>query len=537
MISYALKAAWFALSLSGLLSSLVALRYSVVALGGHWIPVSYAIANTTMQTTFCLGMIWKMNPYAMPSGFCRLQAALVTLSWFAMTGLCAIMSVSTSLTIVRARGKVTMAEFQRSLEWRPVYMPILCGSLAVFFTIFLVVSLKLHALEGSDGLQCDVAGPAWIRLLGYAGIPLLFAIPSLVLACASMFLLWSSRQGSANPPADREAPRAADAFTTAPIRRSFSTKRFSARTFEPDTPIEPEPETPASAVFDADVREASRSVSATPSGEPMIYIVPSRTPSDHARHSVGRAPISPVVARHSRHYHLPFSWKSGSTLSVGKLSADARPSRSPRSPSPMSFLPHMSSSSARTSPESLHVCPTLMYGQPTSSTFLMDLGDGSADGHAQRQSGVFWDEATGAFVYDGEDDGEDADADTASGSMRWARPSDASDSTKSPELEFASPAPGEGAMMYTYPKRPPSSDAAASTPAWRNADVWRTLFFETFLSVAQIVGAVTSLADVFSARGAPTPFGSQHVAFLFFAWAPTIAFGVLPWRRLMSLVH
>ncbi|TFY50482.1 hypothetical protein EVJ58_g11032, partial [Rhodofomes roseus] len=231
-----------------------------------------------MQTTFCLGMIWKMNPYAMPSGFCKVQAALVTLSWFAMTGLCAIMTVSTSLTIVRARGKVTMAEF-----------------LAVFFTIFLVVSLKLHALEGSDGLQCDVAGPAWVRLLGYAGIPLLFAIPSLVLACASMFLLWSSRQGSANPPADREAPRAADAFTTAPIRRSFSTKRFSARTFEPDTPIEPEPETPASAVFDPDVREASRSVSATPSGEPMIYIVPSRTPSDHARHSVARAAISPIV--------------------------------------------------------------------------------------------------------------------------------------------------------------------------------------------------------------------------------------------------
>ena len=38
------------------------------------------------------------------------QAALITLSWFAMTGLCAIMTVSTSLTIVRSRGKLTMAD-------------------------------------------------------------------------------------------------------------------------------------------------------------------------------------------------------------------------------------------------------------------------------------------------------------------------------------------------------------------------------------------------------------------------------------------
>ncbi|KAH9926720.1 uncharacterized protein B0H18DRAFT_1118792 [Fomitopsis serialis] len=533
MISYALKAAWFALSLSGLLTSLVVLRYSVVALGGHWIPVTYAIANTAMQVVFCLGMIWKMNPYAMPSGFCRLQAALVTLSWFAMTGLCAIMTVSTSLSIVRSRGKLSVADFQRSLEWHPVSMPVMVGCLAIFFTLCLVVSLKLHAIEGADGLQCDVAHHEWVRLLGYAGIPLLFAIPSLVLACASVVLLLSSRQQSTHPPTSYQTSQA-DAFTAVPVRRLQSAKRISTRSSERDTPIEPELRTPATAVFDPDVHEIPRTTSTTPTAEHMIYIVPSRTPSDHGRTSVGRAPISPIVARHSRHYHLPFSWKSGSgsNLSLGQTSADARPSRSTKSPSPMSFLPHMSSSSARTSPENMHVCPTLMYGQPSSPTFLTNLGDDSVNGHSD--GGVFWDEETGAFVYDGEDD----DDETTSGSMRWARPSVASDSTKSPELEFArGPGAGEGPTMYTYPKRPSSSDVAVSTPAWRSADVWRTLFFETFLSFAQIAGAITSLSDVFSGRGPPTPFGSQHVAFLLFAWAPTIAFGVLPWRRLMSLIH
>ena len=73
-------------------------------------------------------------------------------------------------------------------------------------------------------------------------------------------------------------------------------------------------------------------------------------------------------------------------------------------------------------------------------------------------------------------------------------------------------------------------------PAWHNADVWRTLFFQAFLSLTQIIGAITSLVDI-SRHGAATPFGSQHVAILLFAWAPTVAFGALPWRRLVSLIH
>ncbi|KZT70493.1 hypothetical protein DAEQUDRAFT_810659 [Daedalea quercina L-15889] len=528
MISYALKAAWFALSLSGLLGSFVALRYSVIALGEYWIPITYAAANSVMQIVFCLGMIWKMNPYTMPSGFCRLQAALITLSWFAMTGLCAIMTVSTSLTIVRSRGKLGAAEFQRVLEWRPVYLPVFLGCIAVCFMIFLVVSLKLHAFEGSDGLQCDATSPVWVRLLGYAGIPLIFAIPSLVLSCISIFLLFSGRQRPSHSSGSHKAsPR--DSFAAVTVRHQYTAKRVPTRSLEAETSVDSEPETPATAVFDPGILEIPRSASTTPT-EHRIYLVPSRTPSDPSRNSVGRAPISPVVARHSRHYHLPFTWKTASNLSLGKAPVDARPSRSTQSPSPMSLMPQMTSSSARTSPESLHVCPTLIYGQPTSSTFLTNLGeeDGLEGG------GVFWDETTGAFVYDGEED----DVETTSGSMRWARPSFASDSTKSPsDLEFArNPSTAEGPTMYTYPKRPPSSEAAMTMPAWRNADVWRTLFFQVFLSLTQIVGAITSLEDI-SKHGVLTPFGSQHVAILLFAWAPTIAFGALPWRRLVSLIH
>ncbi|KAI0717478.1 hypothetical protein C8Q72DRAFT_160648 [Fomitopsis betulina] len=540
MISYAFKAAWFALSLSGLLGSLVALRYSVAALGGLWIPISYAIANTTMQTVFCLGLIWKMNPYAMPSGFCRLQAALITLSWFAMTGLCAIMTVSTSLTIVRSRGKLTMADFQRTLQWRPIYL-LIFGCVVVFFTIYLVVSLKTHAIEGSNGLQCDVASHVWVRLLSYAGIPLLFAIPSFVLSCLSSILLFSSQRhpGRTSPaptgtPSHKATPR--ESFTAFPAPRrerprlsTLMTKRAppcaSLAASELDTVLQ----TPATTVFDP---PTPRAASATPSGqEQIIYLVPSRTPSDPARTSVGRAPISPVVARHSRHYHLPFSWRTASTLS---LPADKEGEHD--TGSLHSFLPTMTPSSTRTTPElhihHMHLFPKLMYGQPSSSTFLAELdGDGcGCSGHREEELDVFWDGTTGEIFYD-DDGGVGDDIETMSGSMRWARPSFASDETKSPELAFARASTGSAPVMYTYPTSAPPSDARA------NADVWRALFFQAFLAATQIIATITSLADVAARRGAPTPFGTQHVALLLFAWAPTLAFGALPWRQLVSRIQ
>ena len=342
-----------------------------------------------------------------------------------------------------------------------------------------------------------------VRLLGYAGIPLLFAIPSFLLSCFSSMSLISNRhtpsRASPSPlpvPSHKATPR--DSFTTVPIRRErprlstlamkraaqASRKRASMPVSELDTPASPGPQTPATTVFDPhpEVHELPepRTASATPPGlEQMIYLVPSRTPSDPTRTSVGRAPISPVVARHSRHYHLPFSWRTASTFSLPieqdkeasqekelesghEREANGRPSRSTRSqsrsPTPLSFLPTMTPSSTRTSPElpahvhaHLHVFPKLMYGQPSSSTFLAELGGDGGYGVRREEHDVFWDEETGAFFYDdGDDGGLEDDIETVSGSMHWARPSFASDETKSPELEFAHrPSTGSGPVMYT----------------------------------------------------------------------------------------
>lgn len=298
-----------------------------------------------------------------------------------------------------------------------------------------------------------------VRLLSYAGIPLLFAIPSFVLSCLSSILLFSSQRhpGRTSPaptgtPSHKATPR--ESFTAFPAPRrerprlsTLMTKRAppcaSLAASELDTVLQ----TPATTVFDP---PTPRAASATPSGqEQIIYLVPSRTPSDPARTSVGRAPISPVVARHSRHYHLPFSWRTASTLS---LPADKEGEHD--TGSLHSFLPTMTPSSTRTTPElhihHMHLFPKLMYGQPSSSTFLAELdGDGcGCSGHREEELDVFWDGTTGEIFYD-DDGGVGDDIETMSGSMRWARPSFASDETKSPELAFARASTGSAPVMYT----------------------------------------------------------------------------------------
>lgn len=61
--------------------------------------------------------------------------------------------------------------------------------------------------------------------------------------------------------------------------------------------------------------------------------------------------------------------------------------------------------------------------------------------------------------------------------------------------------------------------------------VWRILFFQFFTSATQIVATLSSLIDMFMQSRPPSSFGTHHVALLLAAWAPPLAFGVLPWRR------
>ncbi|OJT01721.1 hypothetical protein TRAPUB_7777 [Trametes pubescens] len=132
---------------------------------------------------------------------------------------------------------------------------------------------------------------------------------------------------------------------------------------------------------------------------------------------------------------------------------------------------------------------------------------------------------------------DDDNHDTTSGELQWTRPSDASSSIAKSELEFARTPQREDfdeATRRPSPADPSTYDAGLSDPPiplHLTFTVWRILFFQLFSSVTQILATVTSLVDMFAQHNPPAAFGTQHIALLLAAWAPPIAFGIIPWRR------
>lgn len=163
MLPFALRVAWVVLSATGLLCSLVGSPRFVSALGDLWIPIAYGIANVTLQVVFCLGMIWHMNAYIMPLTFCVAQAAFKALAWFVMTSLCATMTITTSVAILRAHGARVLSELeiQKALRSRVAFLSLVIGFPAVAFTAYIAVSSRLHAVRNYVDMTCDASDPLW----------------------------------------------------------------------------------------------------------------------------------------------------------------------------------------------------------------------------------------------------------------------------------------------------------------------------------------------------------------------------------------
>lgn len=151
--------------------------------------------------------------------------------------------------------------------------------------------------------------------------------------------------------------------------------------------------------------------------------------------------------------------------------------------------------------------------------------------------------------------------DATSGELQWTRPSDDSSSIAKSELEFARtpqredfdettrrPSPADRECPRCHARLCPFTSAGTHTlnipastydaglsdppiPIHLTFTVWRILFFQLFSSVTQILATVTSLVDMFAQHNPPAAFGTQHIALLLAAWAPPIAFGIIPWRR------
>ncbi|KAF9068846.1 hypothetical protein BDP27DRAFT_1203312, partial [Rhodocollybia butyracea] len=180
MLPFSLKIVWFVLSLSGLLSCWAVLSAFALELRSYWLPMLYCIGCTILQGIFCLGLIWRMDPFLMPRSFCIAQTLLTGFASFLLTGVCATFTLGFSLAILKP-GTWSLTAAKTS-AWHPTYtitliiFPILASAAQI------TAVLKLDAVRPFDSLVCDASNPEWIRFLGYAGTPILFSIPFSCLA-------------------------------------------------------------------------------------------------------------------------------------------------------------------------------------------------------------------------------------------------------------------------------------------------------------------------------------------------------------------
>lgn len=185
-LPFCLKIAWFCLSLSGLISCWATMLAFGHALGAYELPVLYAIGCTLLQGSFCLGMIWKMDPLQMPRAFCIAQSTFIGFGAFLGTGVAASLSIGTSLTVLKPKtwgdqGKSTIA-------WRHQYLPLVVVFPLVASAVQLAVTLHYDwPVHREDDFHCDYSGGlTWLRLLSYSGPPLLLFIPCFLLSILSI---------------------------------------------------------------------------------------------------------------------------------------------------------------------------------------------------------------------------------------------------------------------------------------------------------------------------------------------------------------
>ncbi|KAJ3985776.1 hypothetical protein F5890DRAFT_1090673 [Lentinula detonsa] len=160
MLPYSLKLVWFSLSLSGLISCWAVLSAFALAIRSYWLALLYCIGCTILQGMFCLGLIWRMDPFLMPRSFCIAQTLLSGFASFLLTGVCATFSMITSLAI-SSSGAWNMTS-AKMYAWHPNYtltliiFPLL-ASVAQITTV-----LRLNAAQPTDGFACDANRPECI---------------------------------------------------------------------------------------------------------------------------------------------------------------------------------------------------------------------------------------------------------------------------------------------------------------------------------------------------------------------------------------
>ncbi|KAJ6571747.1 hypothetical protein B0H19DRAFT_1130982 [Mycena capillaripes] len=183
MLPFAVKVVWFVLTILGTFISVLSIMALGTSVGCRWAALYYCLGLLIDQGMFCLGIIWRMDPYSMPRAFCLAQAILMNVGMYMIGGTCLAFCIATFLHVMKPK---QWGDISRSFQWRPIYiLPIIVFPL-VSSAVRIVLLLKYDAVQPADGLHCDASHHILVRIAGYTFPTILLFPPSLYLSAASI---------------------------------------------------------------------------------------------------------------------------------------------------------------------------------------------------------------------------------------------------------------------------------------------------------------------------------------------------------------
>ncbi|KAI0694210.1 hypothetical protein BC835DRAFT_1350515 [Cytidiella melzeri] len=510
MLLYGWKIVCFVISLSGLLSSWIALPvYPRFISGSSWVPVVFGIANTVLQSMFCIGLVWQMDPFQMPQAFCIAQSTLTQASWSCIAGLTAAMCCATaasSSNIALTRGLVQIATTLPSRVFLILIFPTLVFALNLGF------SLRFDAIQPQDSLNCDATQPFWIRLLGYAGTSLSLSVPSFILSCITALRLMkrATLQPQVSTPPQLQAVYNHNTLTSLPARRRQRTSEYGSS--PPTIPL-PSGGQPSPILPPLSLRIPKALLPEKPA--------PTLSALKHGRHNVSSDNIPSRLSRpssRSQSVLSQFTARSRSRGSTIQFQDRSRRGSYQGPPSPILFN---SPSRAES-----HYHPVLF----NVSSSPQDADTDDID--KEKEDASLQISPYGVAL-------NDLDDDAVSGPLRWAKDSDR-DSTSKPAYDY-SMAEDDEPGLYAFPPSPRIRRSSSDLPPWMQSEppdpnprLGRFVAFQLLCSSLQILAAVSTLVDLASRRSTPSRVGTQHVALLLITWVPALLLGMIAARRFLS---
>ncbi|KAF9239296.1 hypothetical protein BU15DRAFT_46861 [Melanogaster broomeanus] len=239
MLPFALKAAWFCISLTGIPACWLVLMIFSRAIGSHWGSVLYSVFATILQGVFCLGMIYDMNPFQMPKAFCMAQTIIIYYCAWSLTGICAAFTFATTSSVLWPSTMIRSAS--STLAWHNrYYYPILIFPL-VCLSVTVPVLLKLDAIQPTDDMHCDASHPVAARFLGYAGLSVLPTIPCFFMSAAAAYrVLQMHLHNQRSEGLFRHGTTPSHSRSPLSSERHVATVEFASPVHTTTTPLDPE---------------------------------------------------------------------------------------------------------------------------------------------------------------------------------------------------------------------------------------------------------------------------------------------------------